>query len=275
MRGIEFFILHSSFCISPMPGGATLLTSRPLALNRRLARTLAPPPPAREMSSSPAPNPGLLPSLGRLVRGLSALFWGLPLSLIVCVQTAKTDWLHAFTVLPPLATTGLLLYGLWQLGSFQKQERPWRNSLDHARIFALANFGLSPFLYWWNRVPDHPFFGITVSVLALSALLFLFNLNLVLQRLGEMLPDEALRSETRQYTVLNRNLLVILLLLGAVYLTLTQIRRLPLELDALLAWFHRGGAWALIFLTLLPLAMTMALIWKTKEVILDNVFGAK
>src|ERR1039458_1923545 len=47
------------------PRGPRLLPNRPLALNRRLARTLAPPPPAREMSSSPAPNPGLLPSLGR------------------------------------------------------------------------------------------------------------------------------------------------------------------------------------------------------------------
>ena len=31
---------------------------------------------------------------------------------------------------------------------------------------------------------------------------------------------------------------------------------------------------ALILLVLLPLAMTMALIWKTKEVILESVFGA-
>jgi hypothetical protein len=31
----------------------------------------------------------------------------------------------------------------------------------------------------------------------------------------------------------------------------------------------------LIFFMLLPLAMTMALIWKTKEVILDAVFGAR
>ena len=209
------------------------------------------------------------------MRGLSALFWGLPLSLIVCVQTAKTEWLHALTVLPPLATTGLLLYGLWQLGSFQQQERPWRNSLDRARLFALANFGLSPFLYWWNRVPDHPFFGVAVSLLALSALLFLFSLNAVLQRLGEMLPDEALRSETRQYTVLNRNLLAILLMLGAVYVSLAQIRPLPTQLDVILTWFNRSGMWALLFLTLLPLAMTMALIWKTKEVILDNVFGEK
>jgi hypothetical protein len=30
----------------------------------------------------------------------------------------------------------------------------------------------------------------------------------------------------------------------------------------------------MVFLVLLPLAMTMALIWKIKEVILDSVFGA-
>jgi hypothetical protein len=223
----------------------------------------------------PAPNPGLLPSLGRLVRGLSALFWGLPLALIVSLQTAKTDWLRAFTVLPPLVATGLLLYGLWLLGSFQKQERPWRNALDRARLFALTNFGLSPFLYWWNRLPNHPFFGVTVSVLALSALLFLLSLNLVLQRLGEMLPDEALRIETRQYTAFNRNLLLVLLFLGALCLGLAQIRLLPVPFEHVLAWFSRDGMWALVFLILLPLAMTMALLWKTKEVILDNVFGEK
>jgi hypothetical protein len=223
----------------------------------------------------PHPNPGLLPSLGRLVRGLSALFWGLPLALIVCVQTAKNDWLRAFTVLPPLATTGLLFYGLWQLGSFQKQERPWRKALDRARIFALINFGLSPFLYWWNHVPNHPFFDVTVSVLALSAVLFLLSLNLVLQRLGEMLPDEALRLETRQYTALNRNLLVLLLLLAAIYVSLTQIPALPLPLVILFRWLDRSSLWVLVFLILLPLAMTMALLWKTKEVILDNVFGIK
>jgi hypothetical protein len=37
----------------------------------------------------------------------------------------------------------------------------------------------------------------------------------------------------------------------------------------------RGSFWFLVLLVLLPLAMTMALLWKTKEVILDNVFGPK
>src|SRR2546422_7386701 len=111
--------------------------------------------------SDPGPNAELLRSLGRLVRGLSALFWGMPAALIVCFYTAKAEGLKSFgmaPLAPPLAATGLLVYGLWQLGGFQKQERIWRNALDRARILSLINFGLSPFLYWWNRVPDQAFF---------------------------------------------------------------------------------------------------------------------
>src|ERR1035438_6253655 len=95
------------------------------------------------------PNTELLRSLGRLVRGLSALFWGLPITLIVCFHTAKADSLKSFGIVPPLVTTGLLAFGFWQLGPFQKQERVWRTALDRARLFSLITFGMSPFLYWW------------------------------------------------------------------------------------------------------------------------------
>jgi heme/copper-type cytochrome/quinol oxidase subunit 4 len=47
----------------------------------------------------------------------------------------------------------------------------------------------------------------------------------------------------------------------------------PESLQAVLVVWDRGGLWLMILLTLLPLAMTMALIWKTKEVILESVFG--
>src|ERR1051326_415233 len=108
-----------------------------------------------------APPAELLRALGRLVRGLSSLFWGLPVTLILCYYTASADGLTPFGVLPllpPLLCTGLLVYGLWQLGDFQKQERVWRSALDRTRILSLINFGLSPFLYWWHRLPANSFF---------------------------------------------------------------------------------------------------------------------
>jgi hypothetical protein len=222
----------------------------------------------------PAPNAELLRSLGRLVRGLSALFWGLPFALIVCVNVAKTDLLKAFGIVPSLVTTGLLVFGLWQLGDFQKQERVWRAALDRARVLSLVNCGLSPFLYWWNKMPANTFFLAMVLLMALCALLFLASLNLVLRRLGAMLPDEALRLETRQFTTLNLNLLLATLLLAVLYVGVGQIPALPFWLGMVAILMDRGSVWFLIPLVLLPLAMTMALLWKTKEVILENVFGA-
>jgi hypothetical protein len=222
----------------------------------------------------PAPNAELLRSLGRLVRGLSALFWGLPITLIVCVYTTKAESLKPFAFVPPLVTTGLLVYGLWQLGDFQKQERIWRAALDRALLFSLINFGFSPFIYWWNRVPTNAFFLVMVLLMGLSALLFLGSLNLVLRRLGAMLPDETLRLETRQFTTLNLNLLFATFLLVVLYFALAQIHELPPWLFLTVTVMERGSTWFLILLVLLPLAMTMALLWKTKEVILENVFGA-
>jgi hypothetical protein len=224
---------------------------------------------------TPAPNAELLRSLGRLVRGLSALFWGLPAALIICAETARADWLRPLGIVPVLAGTGLLLYGLWQMSDFQKQERPWRNALDRAKLAALVNFGLCPFLYWQNKMPRHPLFDAAVFVLLLSALLFLFNLNIVLKQLGAMLPDETLRHETRLFTALNCWLLVGLLFLGIGYVLLLSHPQWQLELNAATGRLDRLVLWLLTFCALLPLAMTMALLWKTKEVILDSVFGAK
>jgi hypothetical protein len=234
-------------------------------------------PPSSIRASMPesARNAELLRSLGRLVRGLSTLFWGLPIALVVCVHTARPYLIRPLGVIPPLLATAWLLYGLWQMQHFQKQERVWRHALDRAKLLGLVNVGLSPFLYWWNRMPNEPFFTGAVVVLAVSALLFLINLNLVLHRLTAMLPDETLRAETRQFTLLNRVLLAWTLVLAVAYYALTWFSSLPPAVAGALDWLEKQSLWLLIFLVLLPLAMTMALTWKTKEVILESVFGAE
>ena len=238
---------------------------------------LAPVPPPSSVTGA-APPGELMRSLGQLVRGLSALFWGLPSALVVGFHTLKADGLRTFGGVPPLACTGLLVYGLWQLGAFQKQERIWRSALDRARILALINFGLSPFLYWSSRVPGNAFFSAMVLLLAGNGLLFLAGLNLVLQRLGAMLPDEALRLETRQFTFVNLNLLLATFVVGGIYLVLSRCQNLPSPVQRLMEFLsERRSFWFFVLMipfVLLPLAMTMALLWKTKEVILENVFEA-
>jgi hypothetical protein len=222
------------------------------------------------------PNTELLRSLGRLARGLSALFWGLPASLIVCAETARIESLKPVEIVPALVVNALLLFGLWQMGDFQKQERPWRNALDRAKLLGLVNLGLCPFLFFENKMPEQFFFRATIFVLILSAMLFLFNLNVVLKQLGAMLPDETLRQETRQFTLLNRWLLAGWLVFVAASITAPQMFDLPARTTPkILFWLQHMEIIVLLFLGLAPLAITMALIWKTKETILESVFGSR
>jgi hypothetical protein len=55
----------------------------------------------------------------------------------------------------------------------------------------------------------------------------------------------------------------------------SQLKSLPSPLIAFLAVIEPFGAWLVLFLLLMPLAMTMALIWKMKEVIFSALFEAE
>ena len=95
--------------------------------------------------------------------------------------------------------------------------------------------------------------------------------------------------EIKQFTAFNLNLLGVTLVVGGIYTLLSQPQALPAWLQPVATavqrqtipfWlqtlafrFIQLGPWFLLLLVLLPLAMTMALLWKTKEVILENVFG--
>ena len=123
-------------------------------------------------------------------------------------------------------------------------------------------------------MPEQPFFRDAVGILVLSALFFLFNLNVVLQQLGAMLPDETLRLDMRQFTALNRWMLVAWLGFVAAFTAVPQTVNLSAHFGVqFLLWLQHVETTVLLFLGLAPLAITMALIWKTKEVILDSVFA--
>ncbi len=220
----------------------------------------------------------VLKALGQLARGLSALFWGLPLTLLLYVQTARGDWMDpmgAFSIVPAVCGGGLLVYGLRQMELFQPQERIWRLALDRCLFIGWVNLGLTPFLYWWHRMPYIPLYSAAVSFLAVGSLLFLGSVNLLLGRLTAMLPDETLRQETRLFATLNRVVLVFVTVGLLIYLALSPLRGLPGWLVEALGWADTFGLWVLLFFILMPLAMTMSLLWKIKEVIFSSVFEAE
>lgn len=224
----------------------------------------------------PAPKTELMRSLARLVRGLSALFWGLPITLLICVKGDVYHWFRPYGPLLPVVANGLLLFGILQLRHFQAQERVWIQSLERAMVFGVINVGLSPFLFFWMRMPSEPFFMKIVGLLTVSGILFLYQLNHVLRRLSAMLPDETLREETRLFTALNRVLLILMLAVVIGYYLVSRSS----PFDELPAWIalavmivDRVRELGLILMVLLPTAMTMTLIWKIKTAILESVFS--
>ncbi|MCL5097954.1 MAG: hypothetical protein M1608_10595 [Candidatus Omnitrophica bacterium] len=239
----------------------------------------------------PAPKAELMRSLGRLARGLSALFWGLPLTMVVGVQTVQTNWLEHLGMAPSILTSSLLLFGLMQLGGFQRQERVWVRALDGSKLLATINLGLSPFLFWWHRVPDMRFFALVVGILAITGLGFLVSVNHLLRRLTAMLPVETLRQETRTFTLVNFYLIsAAIFFLGASWIVAHFIL-MPGQAGSFPGFQEAMGRdtwpifvqqivedgsfqWCLVFLILLPVAITMAMLWKIKEIILASVFAS-
>ena len=220
----------------------------------------------------------LMRALGRLVRGLSTLFWGLPVALLIDVETARTDWLGFLgdaAFVPAVLGSVALYYGLRQLRDFQKQERIWHQALNRAEILAIINAGLAPFLFWWRRFPAITFYIVCVVVFAFAALLLLMQVNQVLRRLCAMLPDENLRVETKMFTTLNITLFLAVFMGLAVGLGLSQAQILPRAVGRMLTGDNPRGLWFLLFLGLMPLAMTLAILWKIKEVIFMSIFEAE
>ena len=220
----------------------------------------------------------LLRALGRLVRGLSTLFWGLPLALLIFAGTARADWFRFLgdAAFAPAVLGGVVLcHGLRELRDFQKQERIWQQALDRAEILVVISTGLAPFLFWWRRFPSVPFYVICVVVFAFSVLLFLMQLNQVLRRLCAMLPDENLRAETKMFTTLNLSLFLAVFAGLAVGVGLAEAGILPPAIWRMLVGGNPQGLWFILFMGLFPLAMTLAILWKIKEVIFMSIFEAE
>lgn len=225
---------------------------------------------------------GLLLGLGGVVRGLTVLVWALPLALAIVVWTAArvasampspfSDLLMSMGVVPAVAVTIALWFGVWQLGRFQPNIPSWQRSAERARGLALLLIGFAPFLFWWSRRPELLYFKISAAVLILLGLFFLAQLNAVLRRLTGILPDQALREETVSMARLNYFILGVLGVLQIAFFVFdrTNIEVITTWLPRLYLEFVRL---LLLLFMVIPVAITIALMWKIKETILESVFS--
>lgn len=174
-------------------------------------------------------------------------------------------------ILPALAANGLVWFGLTQLRGFHPQERVWTSAVERAKILALVNIALSPFPAWWSRWPDEPFFNRSMLALLVSGLTLLLCLNHALRRLAAMLPDETLRADTRMFTALNTTLMATLAILIGLWLIAVRLPHVPPWVSLVLAAVDEERFVMVVALALLPVALTMTLIWKAKETVFNGL----
>ena len=105
-----------------------------------------------------------------------------------------------------------------------------------------------------------------------SGLGFLLALNHSLRRLAALLPDETLRSDMRLFTTINTTLLSTLLAFAATWILAREFQFLPNHLQEILEVLEQARVLLVVSLGLLPVALTMTLVWKAKEAIVTDVY---
>lgn len=218
------------------------------------------------------PERNVIPSLARVVRGLSLLFWAVPGMLLASTACALDFGWRQFGYGPPLIAGACLVYGLTQFRYFQPEEKIWAAARHRALLLALMLLALAPVPIWWSRAPEEAFFGHGMLMLSFAGQFFLIALNDVLLRLAAMLPDQTLRSETFFFTRLNTRLILGILAAVLAWLGLPYWNQPPELLLRLQFFFEFTRPWLFVMALLLPVSFTMTLLWKTKEVILHSVF---
>jgi hypothetical protein len=214
-------------------------------------------------------------SLSRLIRGLSMLFWGLPITLIISIKTAVKDRfeLQPLDFFTPIISSAILLIAIFFIGNFKKSEKKWGVLIDRAKFFGIINLSLSPFIYWRLKVPEITAFSVAVWLFFVSNVFFLLILNRIIQQLTMMLPDKTLRLDAKNYGDLNQYMfLLLLIILFLAYLD-NFFKDLPGTVSEFLITVSRFHQWIITVVIVIPLAMTMALLWKTRETILTNIFN--
>lgn len=210
-----------------------------------------------------------------VVKGLSAIFWGLPLSLLAFARHFLALWPTIYDLLLPALATALLTFGVSLLTRLHPQERIWQRSAFVTQVLAMLLVGLAPFLFLWSRAPSVPYYARAVLVLVGVAFTFMVSLTRTLVRLSAVLPDDIARGDARLFHALSSYVIAVLVGVGiTIYLRLA-----PIPLSEFLALprqpFGFGRQAILLLLTLVPVAMAMSVAWKLKEVAMAMVVGAR
>lgn len=200
-----------------------------------------------------------------LIRGFACLFWGIPISLLVF--SGLPDLRLGTHLYVPVHLFGLLLMyrGTLQLQRADLLTLRWGGLMRQLMLALVLQVYLSPFVFWWKRLPGVPLYQANLLLLAAAAM---YTLRLVSRLAGEWgarLDDRVFRSEAAisGWTALGFLASPVLLVPAVLWLLLRGGRweeGLALATQAAAAW----PRWTLLLFAV-PASFTLAVAWKAKE----------
>jgi len=223
--------------------------------------------------------------LVRLSQGFSCIFWGLPVGLLFCVQLLILDVMiadprirssvsHLYFALfcVSLAT---ICFGTFRLGAVKVLGARWTRRARLSTVLAFFSLYFSPFLYWWQAVPYDAFLTVNLFGLILSIVLFLISLNFLSMELGRYLGDNSLRRESKLFLGLNALVLAVPSSSAFAWVTYRGLQgesSLNIGMQFLnLFRLHYPWRLSLFVVLFLPVSLTLANIWRVKEILLDEI----
>jgi hypothetical protein len=197
-------------------------------------------------------------ALVRVARGFSCIFWGIPLSLLL-FSGALDIRLFLFVRIPAYVIGVFVAYiGTVFLQRAGALSDMWTRRVRQLLFLLVVEIYLSPFVYWWRRMPNVPYFSANMAALVICTTWSLFAVNRLAGEACRLLRDSAFLVETR----VAGWLVVGFMLTPLAHALYTAIRAIVgpegeffvLELPL---WIYA--------LVLLPFTITMAVSWKIKE----------
>lgn len=220
-----------------------------------------------------------------MTRGFSCVFWGMPAATLFCIQLLigravisdpfiriSIGQLYFFLF---FATLGIVCYGLLSLTQAEGVGPLWRRWGRIGLVSAALNLYFSPFLYWWQSFPDEARYTLNVFALILSAIVLLVSLNLMCVELGRFSGDRSLQGESKLFLILNAVILGVPAISAFAWAAIQSWQRgsgesLGLEFIDL---FRLPSYWRMLLFVLLflPISLTLANVWRVKEMLLDEL----
>lgn len=207
------------------------------------------------------------------------------MSLLFCIQLLITD----VVVVDPTsrqslehlyfgffcAALGIICVGAIKLVRVEGVGSRWRKRARACVVTSVLLLYFSPFLYWWKALPENSYYTLNLFAMILAVVAFLSALNLLCIELGHFTGDRSLVAESRVFLGLTAFVLALPAAWAFGFAAMRSLQadsseNLGLEFVNLFR-LHATLRLGLFIILFLPISLTLANLWRVKEMLLDEL----